>query len=522
MTATLGAMLTAAAKRDPSATALVEREGDRTRILSYAELVRVSEDVAADLGARGVGAGDVVGVWMPTRVEAVAIDFALASLGAASLGISTRYGPDDVADLLARGRPVGVIVPEHFLGIDFAGRLEQAVERVGADALSPWVAVADDLGRAGDVVPARTTGRPSDVAKYFTTSGSTGHPKLAGHDQAAIVEHARNVARVLEMHRGDVMLGVLPLSGVFGFNPAMSILYAGGTLLLEPVFDAAAVVADMAELGVTHAIGGDDMLARLMRAWTSDPVPLPGFRRGGIADFAGGSAEIVTWAERELGARVSGVYGSSELFALVGIWPGELSLDERVRGGGRPTSDAIEVRVVDPETGERCRPDVVGELQFRGYTVLQRYLSDDGAWRAAFSADGWFRSGDLGSMTGVGADFVFVCRAGDALRLHGYLVEPAEIERFLLSDPRVEAAKVVGLRSERGGDRAVAYVTLRRGAALPPEQLLGTCREGLAGFKVPSAIEVLDEMPVTRGPNGMKIKTAELRQRAERLHQESA
>src|SRR5690606_28803079 len=136
-------------------------------------------------------------------------------------------------------------------------------------------------------------------------------------------------------------------------------------------------------------------------------------RRGGVSDYSGSAAAAMEWAEREADARVSGLYGSSELFALTAIWPAELPLRRRRRGGGAPVSDAIEVRVVDRESGAPCAPEEVGELQFRGYNVLCGYLGDEQATRAAFTADGWFRSGDLGFATGNGAEFVYVCRAGD-------------------------------------------------------------------------------------------------------------
>jgi fatty-acyl-CoA synthase len=283
-----------------------------------------------------------------------------------------------------------------------------------------------------------------------------------------------------------------------------------------PAFDADAAVADMAAFGVTHVIGGDDMFLRLMRAWERSRVPLPAFRRGGASDYSGSAATIMEWAEREVGARVSGLYGSSELYALTAIWPADLPLEERQIGGGVPISPAIEVRVVDPDSGTPRAPTEAGELQFRGYNVLREYLGNAQATGEAFTTDGWFRSGDLGFMTGEGSAFVYVCRSGDALRLRGFLVEPAEIEHFLMSHPAVDVAKVVGVRPGGKAEQAVAYVTLHTGATADSEQLLAHCRSELAGFKVPSIVNVIPEFPVTTGPNGTKIRADELRRWAER------
>jgi fatty-acyl-CoA synthase len=534
---TLSALLSRAAEDRAGELALIERDGELIVTLTFAELLTAVTGLAGELRARGVRRGDVVGVWLPNWSEMIVWEFALAALGAAALGINTRYSVHELTDLLQRGRPVGVVAPAAFLDLEFSGRLRSAFATAG-DVAAPWVAVARaqgsqheefDLG-AGTWASGRgslehashphgSDGRPTDPVNYFTTSGSTGLPKLAGHDQASLVSHCRNVATALDMRPGDRFLGVLPLSGVFGFNPAMAMLSAGGACLLEPVFTPDLVLADMDAHAVTHVVGGDDMLGRLMDAWKS-ATPARGprlgrLRRGGIADFSGRARAVVEWAQRELGVAISGVYGSSELFSLASIWDADLGLDERSRPGGTLVSGDLSVRAVDPESGEPCAPNTDGELQFRGYNVVCGYLGDPDVADEAFTGDGWFRSGDLGFALPAPDSFVYVCRAGDALRLRGFLVEPAEIEQFLASHPDVATAKVVGVRSSGGGDVAVAYVQLVDGATTTGEQLLEFCRARLAHFKVPSQVNVIDEFPVTTGTNGTKIRTAELRRWAE-------
>jgi fatty-acyl-CoA synthase len=476
-------------------------------------------------------------VWLPNWTEAVVWEFALAAVGAANLGINTRYSVHELTHLLERGRPVGVVMPERFLRLELVQTLHAAVAEARGSVPGfrpPWVAVARggeapsdrfDVGGgvwlaaepdspAGEAdAELRDLARPDDLVNYFTTSGSTGMPKLAGHDQGSIATHCESVVRALEMAGGDCFLAVLPLSGVFGFNPAMAMLSAGGTCLLEPVFEPGQVLADMAEFDVTHVVGGDDMLGRLMDAWSENPIGLPQLRRGGIADFVGRSTAVAQWAETEFGARISGVYGSSELFSLTSIWPPELPLVERILGGGRLVSDQIEVRAVDPQSEEPCPVGTTGELQFRGYNVVKSYLGAD-ASRSAVTEDGWFRSGDLGRLTESPGAFLYECRAGDALRLRGFLVQPSELEQFLMSHPKVSVAKVVGVSSEAQAEVAVAYVTLTAGESCESQELLDFCRERLAPFKVPSILNIIDEFPVTTGTNGTKIRTAELRRRA--------
>ena len=206
---------------------------------------------------------------------------------------------------------------------------------------------------------------------------------------------------------------------------------------------------------VTHLVGGDDLLGRLMTVPEFDPAAC---RRGAIADFGGRAAEVARWAEGH-GIGLSGVYGSSELFALISTWPTDLPFDERIRAGGVPVSPRIEVRAV--ADGSVCASGEVGELQFRGYPVTTGYLGG-----ADVPLDeGWFASGDLGSTTTDNA-FHYRCRMGDALRLQGFLVEPAEIESFLLEQDGVDGAKVVGT-----GGVAVGSVTLRPEATVTADDL---------------------------------------------------
>ena len=179
--------------------------------------------------------GDVVAVWLPNWTESLVLEYALAHLGAAALGFNTRYGSHELMDLIIRGRPVGIIAPASFLELDFAGRLRSAINHIARTSepfSPPWIATVrgtpadapglDAGGGTWALAPGSreaptAAGQPDDIVNYFTTSGSTGAPKLTGHSQAAVTAHARNAADALDLRAGDLVLGALPLSGVFGF-----------------------------------------------------------------------------------------------------------------------------------------------------------------------------------------------------------------------------------------------------------------------------------------------------------------
>jgi acyl-CoA synthetase (AMP-forming)/AMP-acid ligase II len=511
--------------RDPEATAAID-SGEVP--VSRGDLLRRALWLRAELARSGIGRGDCVAVWLPNWSDAVIWQLAVASLGAHVIGVNTRYNVDEVRHVLERARPSIVAVAHEFHGLDLIGTLRRAAEGV---ATIPAVAVVPgphgqrpgsldryDLG-VGAWCPEIPGGEPPDtgderdeLAVAFTTSGSTGLPKLAAHKESAVVGHARADAAEIGIGPGDVVVCVLPLSGVFGFSTAMAALAGGATCLLEPVFDADRVLDHMAASGATHLVGGDDMIGRLRDAWQDRPRDLSTLRWIGIADFLGRSAELGTWAGREFGAVTTGVYGSSEVFALTASWPPDEPGPRRWTGGGTLITPGMAVRAVDPVSDKVVADGDQGELQFRGPNVVDAYLGDPDAAARSFTADGWFRSGDLGAVLGPGS-FEYVCRMGDVLRLSGFLVDPAEIERRLAGHAAVGTAKVVGTRAADGSTVAVGFVVLDDSAEpAEPEELRAWCAAALARFKVPAAIEVLDEMPTTSGTNGTKIKTATLRE----------
>jgi acyl-CoA synthetase (AMP-forming)/AMP-acid ligase II len=509
------------AEQAPEAVAALDAGADP---VSRGQLWRRTRALAAELRERGIGQGDCVAVWLPNWTDALVWQFAVAAVGGHVIGINTRYNVEEVRHVLHRARPVLVALAHDFHDLDLLGRLTVAV----SDGPAPAVAVIAGPGRrapaadgfdvgGGAWVPTRMDGpdpgpaHPALPAVVFSTSGSTGMPKLAAHSGAGVLQHAVADAATIPIRDGDPVLCVLPLSGVFGYNTAMATLAAGGVCVLEPVFDPDTVLDDMERLGVTHVVGGDDLVLRLAEAWKVRARDLSAWRWWGVADFQGRSRELAQWARISFGTNTSGVYGSSELFALTAHWPMSEPEPGRLVGGGRVVHPGITVRVADPATGQVLPQGTVGELQFRGPNVVDRYLGADVP--DAFTADGWFHSGDLGALIDEGA-FSYVCRMGDALRLRGFLVDPTEIERRLTAHPEVHTAKVVGITDDDGATVAVGFVVPMPASRPDPAALRTWCAQELARFKVPDSVHVIDAMPTTSGTNGTKIRAVELRERA--------
>jgi acyl-CoA synthetase (AMP-forming)/AMP-acid ligase II len=478
--------------------------------VTYTELeVRVAS-LAGGLRSLGVQRGDRVASFVPNGILAVELLLAAARLGAVTVGVNTRYRVDDLRHLLERARPRVLVSAEAFLDIDYpaivAGALHGLIAR-------PAVVWPDDVEELRDADPvADDAAADDDLLVAFTTSGTTGRPKLAAHDHATTMRHLEAAARALEVSEESTALLTVPFCGTFGFVSALSVLARGGRVVIPPRFEAGSAAALVEAHAVTHLNGSDDMLLPMLDAGRD----LTSWRHGVYAEFAGRGAEVVAGAER-VGARITGVYGSSETFALLAMWRRGDGAETRSRNGGRLVDDAMEVRAVDTSTGAPLAVGAQGELQLRGPSVSTCYLVDDGTLPAPRTDDGWFPTGDLGMVDHDGA-FVYLARLGDALRLSGFLTDPAEIEQRLVDHAAVTGAQVVGAPSPRGGDAAIAFVTITRdGTEVDEAVLLAHCRQGLANYKVPARVLIVDEFPTVAGANGVKIRKTELRERAATL-----
>jgi fatty-acyl-CoA synthase len=272
----------------------------------------------------------------------------------------------------------------------------------------------------------------------------------------------------------------------------------------------------MAQHGVTHVNASDDMLLAMIAAARAAGLDLNAWREGVFAEFTNQGRAAVD-AGDSVGARLTGVYGSSETYALMAHRLAEQPVEVRARNGGTLVDEAMAVRAVDPETGAVVAAGEQGELQFKGPSVLCRHLGNPDATRAAFTDDGWMRTGDVGVCDPDGRSFTYLARLGDALRLAGFLTDPVEIERRLLAHPGVVAAQVVGVTGPRGGDVAVAFVVAVAGEYPTEADLIGHCAAGLANYKVPSRVVLVEAFPTVDGANGVKIRKAELREMAQAL-----
>ncbi len=526
MKAGLGAWLDGLGSARGAAPALIA-DGE---VVGFGRLARESRQVAGALARCGIGRGDRVAFWLPNIPAYVTLFFACARLGAIAVAVNTRYKAHEVGDIVGRSGARALVLWPTFLDVPFLDiladvpqaaldRLEtvilyggpeeppQALPPIGRARAVRYAALLEGPETAGD-------GDRDDGVAIFTTSGTTKAPKFVLHAQASVLDHAADVAAGFALDRlGASMLQMLPLCGVFGFCGTMAALAAGAAIHTLPVFDVDRAGRILKTARIQQTNGTDDMVRRLLD-WSNEAVPFPDLRFVGFAAFNHAPADMIAMGDKRALALV-GLYGMSEVQALFARQSEAAPPAERAKPGGQPVSPRAGVRVRDPESGLLLAPGEAGELEFTGPSLLKEYFGNAEATAEARTADGWFRSGDLGRMEADGR-FHYLTRMGDVMRLAGFLVAPAEIEDYLQRHQAVASAQVVAVPTA-AGNRAVGFVTLQPGATFDEAALLAHARSGIASYKVPQRIVALDRMPTTTGPNGVKIQRAKLREMAAAL-----
>ena len=498
---------------------------DGERRITFGEFDALARKTAGWLAAQGIARGDRVAVWLVNRIEWLALLFGAARIGAAIVAINTRYRAAEMSYLLERSGARLLVLQHNFRKIDFAAVLGEianparSLERVAvvdADRATPEKildrpVVGFDAFEAA-VAPAPAVADADAVVAMFTTSGTTKGPKLVMHSQRGIVAHARAVATAMGLEQeGACLLAALPFCGVFGFCGATAALAAGAPLVLADTFDAAEAVRLVHRHSVTHMFGSDEMYRRMLQLAPAHD-PFPSARVFGYAAFNPGGEEFARegWRKR---VPFFGLYGSSEVQALFSIQRAHAPLDERIQGGGAPVAGLkAEVRVRDVDTAQLLPAGKSGELEIRAPGNFVGYWNDPQATAQAIGSDGFFRTGDIGSVRGDGT-FVYETRRGDAMRLAGFLVSPMEIEEVIKEHAGVADVQVVAVEIA-GHARCVAFVIPAAHGPASDADVIAIASRRLAAFKVPARVWFVAEFPTTQSANGVKIQRGKLREMA--------
>ena len=505
---------------------------DQDRSITYGQLAQEVERLAGLMQQAGARRGDRLALWMPNCIEWLVTFLACARLGMTVVAVNTRFREHEVGQLLQRGRCRWLALWPAFKGLPFVEILSrvdadtlthlQAVIAVGnSSELAPWMAsngiatllAYTDLPKS---VGARLVdpGQEGDGALVYTTSGTTSAPKLVLHRQIGLLRHAGIAAAAYGVQTTSVVLLAAPLCGAFGFSSFLAGFARGATLVSLPVFDAATTVRQVQELGVTHTFANNELLHLLLAQVSGQQRPFPSLQYVGFASFAPAMDDL---PERALaaGLPIAGLYGSSELQALVAGHTLSTDWQYRRAAGGTIAAPEGRVRAVHAQDGHVLPAGEVGQIEIKAPSIMSEYLDNPEATRAAFTEDGFFRTGDLG-YTLDERSFVFQGRDGEHLRLGGFLVNPMEIEQFIEALPGVEAVQVVGAQ-HAGKMVAVAFVIPAAGQTVQEQGIIDACKAAMARFKVPERVVLVQAFPMVQSANSNKVQKHLLRAAAQEL-----
>ena len=462
--------------------------------------------LAGALADHGIGRGDAVAFLDKNHPACVETTLAAASLGAATAIINFRLAGDEIDYVLndcgAKLLIVGAELTESIAKIrDRLTHVEHIIEVTpeggDGDEYEAMLAAATPRPRGADVTP-------EDVCVIMYSSGTTGNPKGIRLTQANLVAHTLN-SGTFEFESDDKNMVAMPLFHVGGSSYMQFGIHAGIPSLMSREVDGASLAGAMlagatrtflvpAVLGKVMEMGPDAIaLFRRLRTFVYGASPMPpALLAKALVEFP--DTDFVQ------------VYGLTEVCGAVTQLTPEAHRDtahpERLGSAGQPARE-VEVRVVDPNTGEDVPEGQAGELWFRTPQLMAGYHNKPEATAEAITPDGWFRTGDIGRVDDAG--FVFVeDRLKDMIISGGENIYSVEVERALTDHPAVLDAAVFGIPDDKWGESVKAVVELSDGQQATPEELVAWCRDKLAHYKCPRSVDIMVELP--RNPTGKLLK----------------
>jgi len=482
------------------------------RVLTFADFATRAVRAAAGLVGLGLRPGDAVSWQLPTRLEAIVLVGALARLGVVQNPCLPVYRERELRVALAGVRPRLVVVAGPTRSVDHPALARGVVAELAASTgLECTVVVADpDLpdGDPATLPPVAPTPEPgaAPVRWVFFTSGTTAEPKGARHTDASIGVGGAAIAQRLGWTPRDRYPIVFPFTHIGGMGLLVAQLLSGAGAIAVEQYDPETSLELFARHGLTIAAGGTPMAMLYLQAQRARPdTPLFPDLRMVLTGAAPTPASLDAQLRDELGGIGSlPVYGLTEgPFATVGSVgdPAEW----RATTEGR-MADGCEVRIVAPDdpAGRALPPDTAGEICFRGPVLCRGYL-DPERTAEAFDADGFFHTGDLGSVDRHG-NLRVTGRLKDVIIRKGENIVAKDVEDVLAEHPDIVDVAVIGLPDPERGERACAVIVLRSGAANLDVAAVAThCRTaGLQPQKFPEQVELVDVLP--RNASGKILK----------------
>jgi len=480
---TLGQVLARQSGERGAQEALVTQSGPFT----YRQLFNKAKEAAGSLLALGIRKGDHVGVLMGNGEQWLSLFYGAALIGAVTVPVNTRFKSAEIAFCLKQADCKLLVYTERFLNIDFGSMVQESgfknAVRVQDLPEGPYQSQSV---------------RPQDILLIQFTSGTTAYPKGAMLTHDNMLRNAWAAGTRVGIRADDRYFNCRPFFHVAGTTlSALMSLVSGACLVTLPTFEAGAAL-EMMERERCTLISGNDTLFQMLMGHADFPARKLSLRGG----WSAAGPETMRAIIDKMGCKtICAAYGLSEASPNVVMSDWRDAEELRVQGLALP-HPGVEIRI-SPES----------EIQVRGWSIMRGYVNNPEATAKAFTADGWLRTGDLGSLTPDGR-LRMTGRLKDVFRVGGENVAPAEVEEVLLAHPAVQTAQVIGVPDARLGEVGFAFVTVRANNAVSETELLDWCKARCANFRVPRYLRIVADFESIGMTASGKVQKTKLREHA--------
>ncbi|HYQ56226.1 MAG TPA: AMP-binding protein [Draconibacterium sp.] len=508
---------------------------DRNLRFSYKQFNERVDQLAKGLLFIGIKPGDKVGVWAKNVPDWTTLMFATAKIGAILVTVNTNYKLAELDYLLKnadintlfivdgyrdsdyvemlfelvpelKSQPRGKLKSDKYPKLKSVGFIGQQKHRgiYNTDELMLLGSHMDDL----ELESVKENISCFDVVNMQYTSGTTGFPKGVMLTHHNILNNGYATGECMKYTEDERLLVCVPLFHCFGCVLAVcAIVTHGATMVFTEDFDPLLVLASIQKEKCTALYGVPTMFIAELNHPMFDMFDLSSLRTG---IMAGALCPIETMRQVMDKMHMKDiiiVYGLTESSPGMTATRTHNSVEVRATTVGFEFPN-VEVKIVNPETGEQCAPEEQGEICCRGYNVMKGYYNNPEATAQAIDNEGWLHSGDLAVKTEDGF-YRITGRIKDMIIRGGENIYPREIENYLYRIPQIEAVEVAGVPSPKYGEAVGAFIKLKKGQSLTEEELVDFCRGKIARFKIPKYIFFVDEFPMTASGKIQKYKLSQ-------------
>ncbi|MGE7270423.1 AMP-binding protein [Brevibacillus panacihumi] len=530
---TIGDLLDETAGNYPQKEALVYQE--RGLRYSFEEFRELCNQVARGLMSLGIQKGEHVAIWATNVPEWVISQFATAKMGAVLVTVNTSYRAHELEYLLQQSESTTLLLIDGYRDASYLQMIQEICPELATsqpgelvskrlphlknviylgDERQPGMFLWQDLvERAASIEEDALAQRqqslgPDDVINMQYTSGTTGFPKGVMLSHYNIVNNAIKVAECQGLGLEDRVCIPVPFFHCFGcVMGTLACVATGATMVPVISFDPGLVLSVVENERCTALYGVPTMFIAELNHPSFATRDLSSLRTGIMA----GSPcpmEVMKNVIEKMGIRdITIAYGQTESSPVFTQTRPEDTIERRVSTVGR-AHEGVEVKIIDPATGETVPPNVQGELCTRGYLVMKGYYNMPEQTRMVIDEEGWLHTGDLATVDEDGY-YRITGRLKDMIIRGGENIYPREIEEFLYSHPKILDVQVVGVPDSTYGEQVLACIRVKPGETLTVEEVKAYCDGKIARFKIPYYIQFVEDYPMTASGKIQKFKLRE-------------